>query len=155
MALGLKAGGWGAACGCFNSISSQTSGQGVDTPLDVRAMVALLQWPSCTACLAHLSFTEKSLWPSQPAWTKIDHHLSPQTTGRPGHLPTTCFRISYQRNQCPEAGLASKHLATIKSLVQRDISAGSSQTADKLALSILAHWFLAPFGTCWRVGMQV
>ena len=44
----------GAAWGCLFSISCRTSAEGVARPLEDKALMALLYWPSWTACFALL-----------------------------------------------------------------------------------------------------
>ena len=79
------------------------------------------------------------------------------TKSPPTHLWMRDFtspRISRQRKRRPAGGLARTHLVSMKSLVQRDPSPGSSVTEDRLSARTLAQRFLAPLGTCWRVGME-
>ena len=49
---------------------------------------------------------------------------------------------------------SSIHLASMKSLVQQELSAGSPTTEDRQSLNALAQRSLAPLGTCLRVGME-
>ena len=56
----------------------------------------------------------------------------------------TNLKISRQRKRCPAAGLASTHLASMKTLDQLERLAGSSTTDERQTLSILAQRSLAP-----------
>ena len=137
-------------------------------PSEVRALRALLYWPSWTADLALLMLVFRLPRRGEPAGEddfslrlKRDLPLAKASDHRETRSPAdhlrrrdfTSCRISRQRRRCPAAGLASTHLGSMKSLDHCERSAVLRATAQRQSLSALAQQSLAPFGTCWSVGV--
>ena len=152
----------GAACGCLSSISIRMSGVGVARPLDERALMALLYWPSWTACLALrmlLLFWEEDLDDSErlsrlcPPATASDHRVASSPACHLSMRDFTSFSISRHRRRWPEGGLASRHFDIMKTR-EVESSSGLSHTEERQSPRALAQRSLAPLGTCLRVGTE-
>ena len=148
---------------CLPSISCKISGEGEARPLEVRALMALEYWPTCTARLALRMLWEtdvieedacsERLDSERPSSKASDHRLAMSPSDHRWRRDFTRRRISRHLSLCPSAGLTSTHLASMKSRDHWLTSAGVLTTDDKQSPRMRAQRSLAPLGTCWRVGM--
>ena len=141
-------------CGSFDNIIRNTSLDGEASPSDVRALMAFLYRPFCTAHLALLMLQflcdesgGGNFERERPAETAPAHRSAIHPASHLSRWDFTSSKISLSHKRWPAAGLASKHFAAMKILDQPGIFTGSEHT-HRHSLKTLAQRSLVLLGIC-------